>query len=106
MNILFVCSRNQWRSPTAETLFRRQPGIQVRSGGTSPRARHTVSAQDIAWADSIMVMENKHKSRLQAAFPAALTHKKIVVLDIADDYRYMDAELVVLLQQSVAPYLP
>ena len=106
MNILFVCSRNQWRSPTAETLFRRQPGIQVRSGGTSPRARHTVSAQDIAWADIIMVMENKHKRRLQAAFPAALTHKKIVVLDIADDYRYMDAELVVLLQQSVAPYLP
>ena len=51
-------------------------------------------------------MENKHKSRLQAAFPAALTHKKMVVLDIADDYRYMDAELVVLLQQSVAPYLP
>ena len=106
MNILFVCSRNQWRSPTAETVFRRQPGIQVRSGGTSPRARHTVSAKDIAWADIIMVMESKHKNRLQAAFPAALTHKKRVVLDIADDYRYMDADLVALLQQSVTPYLP
>lgn len=106
MNILFVCSRNQWRSPTAETLFRRRPGIQVRSGGTSPRARHTVSVKDIAWADMIMVMEAKHKSRLQAMFAPALAHKKMVVLDIADDYRYMDAELVALLQQSVAPYLP
>ena len=54
----------------------------------------------------IMVMEAKHKSRLQAMFAPALAHKKMVVLDIADDYRYMDADLVALLQQSVAPYLP
>ncbi|NYN06569.1 phosphotyrosine protein phosphatase, partial [Salmonella enterica subsp. enterica serovar Typhimurium] len=23
MNVLFICSRNQWRSPTAEQVFRR-----------------------------------------------------------------------------------
>ncbi|EOE9784627.1 phosphotyrosine protein phosphatase, partial [Salmonella enterica subsp. enterica serovar Kentucky] len=22
MNVLFICSRNQWRSPTAEQVFR------------------------------------------------------------------------------------
>lgn len=105
MNILFVCSRNQWRSPTAETLYRHYPGVQVRSAGTSTRARHTVSVRDIAWADVIMVMEEKHKSRLRAQFPQALQGKKLVVLDIADDYHYMDAELVTLLQTAVAPYL-
>ncbi len=47
LNILFVCSRNQWRSPTAEQVWRRHPQFNVRSGGTSLSARHTVSAQDI-----------------------------------------------------------
>ena len=105
MNILFVCSRNQWRSPTAETVFRRQPGIQVRSGGISPRARHTVSAKDIAWADIIMVMEERHKAIIKQQFHPR-EYKKIIVLDIADDYAYMDAELISLLQASVPPYLP
>ena len=106
MNVLFVCSKNQWRSPTAEKIFAEDYGIRTRSAGTSSSARHRINQRDLAWADIIMVMESKHKNRLQAAFPAALTHKKMVVLDIADDYRYMDADLVALLQQSVTPYLP
>ena len=53
LNVLFVCSRNQWRSPTAEQVFRRHPALNVRSGGTSPNARHTVSGQDIQCVDVI-----------------------------------------------------
>lgn len=68
MNALFICSRNQWRSPTAETVFRRYPNVQTRSAGTSPNARYTVSIDDIAWADKIFLMEQKHKSRLLAQF--------------------------------------
>lgn len=105
MNILFICSRNQWRSPTAETVFRRYPGVNVRSAGTSPNARRTVSEADIRWADKIFVMEQKHKNRLKAVFPRALQHKPLAVLDIPDDYGYMDAELVALLEQSVIPYI-
>ena len=105
MNALFICSRNQWRSPTAETVFRRYPNVQARSAGTSPNARHTVSINDIAWADKIFVMEQKHKSRLQAQFPRALQYKEMVVLDIPDDYRYMDEELIEILKESVEPYL-
>ena len=105
MNALFICSRNQWRSPTAETVFRRYPNVQARSAGTSPNARHTVSIDDIAWADKIFVMEQKHKSRLQAQFPRALQYKEMIVLDIPDDYRYMDEELIEILKESVVPYL-
>lgn len=101
MNILFVCSRNQWRSPTAEYVFRSRPGISVRSAGTSPNAKHTVSIKDILWADQIMVMEQKHKNRLQAMFPRALQYKSILVLDIPDNYHYMDEELVSILKQTV-----
>ena len=105
MNALFICSRNQWRSPTAEAVFRRYPNVQTRSAGTSPNARHTVSINDIAWADKVFVMEQKHKNRLSAQFPRALQNKEIIVLDIPDDYRYMDEELIEILKESVEPYL-
>lgn len=105
MNLLFVCSRNQWRSPTAEQVWRRYPGIQARSGGTSANARHPVSIEDIRWADVIFVMEEKHKARLQAGFRQALAGKPLHVLDIPDEYRYMDAELVGILQEAVGGIL-
>lgn len=105
MNILFICSRNQWRSPTAEAVWRKHPGISVRSAGTSPNARKTVGPSDIRWADVIIVMEQKHKSRLVADFTRLLEHKPIHVLEIPDDYRYMDPELVDILKESVGSCL-
>ena len=105
MNILFVCSRNQWRSPTAEQHFRRHPVVNARSAGTSPRARHTVSIDDVRWADVICVMEQKHKNRILATFSRAARDSKIVVLDIPDDYRYMDPELVDLIDDAVQPII-
>lgn len=104
-NVLFICSRNQWRSPTAETVWRKHPDISVRSAGTSPSARRTVSAVDIHWADVIVVMEQKHKNRLVAEFTRLLEHKPIHVLDIPDEYKYMDPELVEMLEESVGSYL-
>lgn len=103
--LLFVCSRNQWRSPTAEQVWRRDPRVLVRSAGTSPNARHRVSADDLHWADVIFVMEEKHKSRLLAEHRRTIERKPVHVLDIPDEYRYMDPELVELLRQSVAGIL-
>ena len=103
--VLFICSRNQWRSPTAEQIFRRHPLMPVRSAGTSPNARRKVSAEDICWADVIFVMEEKHKSRLVAEFSRLLDGKTIHVLDIPDEYKYMDPELVEQLEQSVSAIL-
>jgi predicted protein tyrosine phosphatase len=105
MNVLFVCSRNQWRSPTAEQIWRRHPLVSARSAGTSPKARHPISADDVNWADVIIVMEQKHKSRVMADFARLLANKPIHVLDIPDEYKYMDPNLVAELQQSVGPLL-
>jgi predicted protein tyrosine phosphatase len=105
IHVLFVCSRNQWRSPTAEHLWRKHPRLSVRSGGTSPSARHPVSHADIEWADMILVMEDKHASRLKAQFGPLLTHKALHVLDIPDEYRFMDPELVEALRSGVEPLL-
>lgn len=101
LNALFICSRNQWRSPTAEQMWRKHPMVAARSAGTSPNARHKVSVEDIQWADVILVMEEKHKSRLRAEFTRLLDAKPIHVLDIPDDYKYMDPELLEMLEQSV-----
>lgn len=105
LNILFVCSRNQWRSPTAEQIFRKFPGISARSAGTSANARKHVSVDDVRWADLILVMEDKHKSRLVAEFARLLVGKRIHVLDIPDEYKYMDPELVLQLKDAVDPFL-
>ena len=104
-NVLFICSRNQWRSPTAEQVYRKHPLLAVRSAGTSPNARRTVSPEDIAWATVILVMEEKHKSRLKAQFSRLLDGRVIHVLDIPDDYKYMDPELVEQLEQCVPSVL-
>ncbi len=105
LNILFVCSRNQWRSPTAEKVWSNHPQVNVRSVGTSPRARRTIGPKDIQWADIIMVMEKKHKSRVEAEFTRMVSHKPIHVLDIPDNYKYMDDELVELVKAGVASIL-
>ncbi|MEP0356174.1 phosphotyrosine protein phosphatase [Paraglaciecola sp.] len=104
-NILFICSRNQWRSPTAEKVWKNHPELNVRSAGTSPKAKRTVSVKDIQWADIIFVMEEKHKSRLKAQFTRLLDHKPTHVFDIPDEYQYMDEELVEIVKQAVRGYL-
>ena len=84
MNYLFICSRNQWRSPTAERIFAKDYGIHTRSAGTSAQAKRKITANDIAWADVIFVMEHKHKQRIKADFAKPCQFKTIVVLDIPD----------------------
>lgn len=60
---------------------------------------------DIRWADLILVMEKKHKSRILAQFKQWTDYTPIYVLDIPDDYPYMDPELVEQLQDGVAWYV-
>ena len=103
--LLFVCSRNQWRSPTAESVWSREPGVNVRSAGTSPSARRTVSEADIRWADRIFVMESSHRDQLRRRFAELMAETPCHVLGIPDDYEYMDPELVEMLRDGVRAIL-
>lgn len=105
IRVLFICSKNQWRSPTAEQVFRREPGLDVRSAGTARSARRTVSISDIRWADLILVMEDKHRARLRAQFRDELRYKRLHSLDIPDLYRYMDPDLIELLEDKASPLI-
>jgi predicted protein tyrosine phosphatase len=105
-HVLFLCSRNKLRSPTAEAIFSDHPAIEVDSAGLSSDAEVPLTFEQIEWADLILVMEKVHRSRLNQKFSSVLSKKRIAVLDIPDEYDYMDPELIRLLRLRCAPYLP
>ena len=96
---------NKWRSPTAEKIYSKQVLVNSRSAGTSSKARHHVSTKDIKWADVIIVMESKHKQRLTADHPDAMRHREVHVLEIEDNYQFMDPELIEELVTAIDPIL-
>lgn len=104
-NLLFICSKNQWRSPTAEGLFKNHPEHQARSAGTSDRARIKVNAKLIDWADLIFVMERKHQQLIWQRFREQMNDKQIIILDIEDNYLFNDPELVHILTTCLHKYL-
>ena len=81
------------------------PGIKAKSAGTEPSARIKITAKLIDWADIIFVMKKKHRQRLADKFPGNIINKRIIVLDIPDEYEYMDEELIKTIKISVEPYL-
>jgi len=85
MNLLFVCSENRLRSPTAEAVFSEYSGINAISAGTNSDAETTVSGDLIEWADSILVMEQSHRNKVSKKFRNLLKGKKLVCLDIPDN---------------------
>lgn len=105
MNVLFVCSMNKWRSPTAEKIYGRRSDITTRSCGTNRKARVSASSKLLSWADMVLVMEDKHRRRLLADFPGDMEHKTIHVLDIPDDYQFMDPQLIMEIESAVDPLL-
>lgn len=106
MNLLFVCSENRLRSPTGEELFSRYEGINAIGAGTNADAETVVSGDLIEWADVIFVMEKSHKEKVSRKFKALLEGKKLVCLDIPDNYERMEPALVRLLQNRVARHVP
>ena len=106
IKLLFVCSRNQWRSRTAEEIFKNLPGYAVKSAGTEPSARIRVTEGLIGWADIIFVMERKHRAILTERFGEAIAARELHCLDIPDDFGFMDPDLIASLQSAVSHYLP
>ncbi len=104
-NILFVCSRNRLRSPTAEQVFSSRRDIEVASAGTNHDADTPLTADLVSWADIIFVMEKAHRTKLQKRFKASLKKARVICLDIPDDYEFMDPVLVRLLETRVPRYL-
>jgi predicted protein tyrosine phosphatase len=87
-HLLFICSRNRLRSPTAEAVFSSYPDIKCSSAGI---------ATD--------VMERNHERKLKKKFGSALQGKRVICLGIPDEYDYMDPALVAELEARVPSFI-
>ena len=105
MNVLFLCSQNRLRSPTAEQVFASRMGLEVASAGLNNDAENPTTPELVAWADVIFVMERAHRNKLQKRFKKHL-RARVICLDIPDEYEFMDEGLVRLLNAKVARHLP
>jgi len=95
--VLFICAQNINRSKTAERVFRNE--YYTRSAGLyNPKP---VTKRQLEWADVVIVMEEAHRKEIGLLYPELYLKKKIIVLDIPDNYRYMQPELVKMLEKNI-----
>ncbi len=104
--VLFICSQNRLRSPTAEQVFSTYKGIETSSAGLNHDAENPVTPELVRWADLIFVMERTHKSKLQKQFRSSLSGKRVICLEVPDNYEFMQPELIRLLETKVTRFLP
>jgi len=104
--VLFICSQNRLRSPTAEQVFASWPGIETSSAGIDRRASVPVSPELLEWADTIFVMERIHRTKLSRKFGQHIKSQRVICLNIPDEYEFMDERLIRLLKALVPKHLP
>jgi predicted protein tyrosine phosphatase len=105
-HLLFICSGNVNRSPTAESLFSNSRFYEARSAGTDQDAVVRVSQEMIDWADFVFVMSEKedgHLAFLESNF--SVKDKPVFDLDIPDDYDRDDPELIGLLRNKIEGFM-
>ena len=104
MNVLFICSKNKWRSRTAETIFKDSQDHDVRSAGTENDARIKVTEKLIIWSDLIFVMEKHHKEKLRERSATYFAEKickttPILIFQGTADWRVPADQVFVLVQK-------
>ena len=102
---LFICAANKQRSPTAEQVFSTWPNVETDSAGVLKTADVPLSVEQLDWADIVFVMEKSHRTKLQKALKSALNGRRIVCLDIPDNYELMQPELVEILKTKAGKFL-
>lgn len=101
MKLLFVCGRNKRRSPTAAAIFQNDDRVSVRSAGVGETSRRRLSVEDLEWADLVLVMEQKYKTRIQQSYGRVMNLPPVKALGIADEYAFMDAELIEIISEAI-----
>jgi protein-tyrosine phosphatase len=99
-NVLVVCGRNKKRSRTAEYIFKNDNRFHLRSAGLSPKSERRISENDLKWANLIFVMEIRQKKRIFEMY-RQMELPRVEVLNIADEYEFMNEKLVELLDERI-----
>lgn len=86
-------------------MFSKYEGVNAIGAGTNADAETTVSGDLIEWTDVVFVMEKSHRNKVSKKFKELLKGKKLVCLDIPDNYDRMDPVLIRLLKNKVAKHV-
>ena len=94
--LLFVCSANRLRSPTAEMVARRH-GLVADSVGTMQDLAIVALREDhLRWATHVICMESEHAEivrEFQARIGLPADNPGLSVWHIPDDFDFMDERL-------------
>ncbi len=102
-NVLFVCTGNLDRSPTAEQLYKDRNDLEVKSAGTHWSAPRILTGDLIEWAEIVFVMEEHHQKFIINWMPEV--SNKVIVLGIENKYLNNDPELIRILRLKIDPFL-
>lgn len=105
MRALFVSGEARTRSPTAAQVFADWPGVSTDFGGLSSGTDDALSADQIDWAELILVMEPRHAALLNDRFASRLVGKAVVTLNIRGGHGFMEPALVEELIDRAGPHL-
>lgn len=98
--ILVICGKNKKRSRTAEHLFKNDDRFAIRSAGLSPKSERKLNANDLRWAELVLVMETEHRNKIRDLY-RHIELPTIEVLYIPDEYEFMNSELVEILTEKI-----
>lgn len=95
--VLCVCSAGCLRSPTAAVVLSQDPfNFNTRAAGMNTEfAIIPVDDVLIEWADEIVCMDSYMAHQL-----SKMTKKRVVCLDIPDNFNYRDPELMQLIKKN------
>lgn len=92
--VLCICSAGLLRSPTTAAVLHKTYGYNTRSAGIEDYALIPVSQALLEWADEVVCMEKRHAFLLEndPLYPVDPSFQ-LHVLDVPDNYEYMDEQL-------------
>lgn len=100
MNILFICNQNENRSKLAEELFKEK--FNTKSAGLFNQK--PLTEKELAWAEVVFVMEDFQRSEIAKRFPKLYLQKRILSLDVPDEYNYKDDSLAKILKLRMSKF--
>mgnify|MGYP006294498889 CR=1 FL=1 len=104
MNILFVCTAGQQRSPTGAELYETK-GYNTDFAGIHGMSNRALTEEKLEWADTIVAMEEMHRQYIVQNYSEQVENNDINVLHIPDVYYQNDPELQHRIQNGMEEVL-
>lgn len=98
--LLFVCERNEQRSPSFQTWFEEhRPKYEVRSTGITNGYPERINRELLDWADKVFLMDLEQERFVAREFPEYL--HKTEIIGCSDQYSGNSPQLIRVIEYWV-----